>query len=185
MKRFTSPPVNVPTARLPVLLFTLLLAGVARAEPKAAVTNFALSPESLITWPFEEIRAAETVSLDDLRDASRKAALARIRQLPHLTTLKFYGCDLSGVDENDPVSPTVKAVLISGGKVSQGTIRWLAKHPSGATLVIGCDVRNLQLDLGHFKWLTFDNCQLSRSAVVKLVKSATQVTFKEVTLADD
>jgi len=57
--------------------------------------------------------------------------------------------------------------------------------PSGIEIGFGCDVRRLDLDLGEFKLVMFDNCQVSRSAVAKLVEKLTQMTFKEVTLDDD
>lgn len=154
------------------------------SSAEEVITDFAFSPESLIDRPFDAIRDAEVLSLDDLLDKDRRAALERIRQLPKLTTLKFYRCDLSKVDEDHPVPAKVHTVLISGGKVSQGTVRWLAKFPAGTTLVFGCDVRGLEFNLGKFSWVTFDNCEMSRSAIVKLVENTTQVTFKEVTLVE-
>jgi hypothetical protein len=115
-----------------------------------------------------------------------KAALSRIRELPNLETLKLYHADLSKVDEKDPIPPKVNAVLIGGCRISQGTLRWLAKFPSGAEITFGgCDVRNMDLDLGKFMWVMFDNCEISTSAVPKLVKRLTQATFKECTLTDE
>lgn len=166
------------------LLCIFLTAPMSHAQPEQLSTDFAFSPESLIDRPLDAIRDAETLSLDDLLDRDRRAALERIQQLPKLTTLKFYGCDLSKVDEKDPVPAKVHTVLISSGKISQGTIRWLAKFPAGTTLVFGCDVRRLEFGLGKFRWVTFDNCEMSRAAVTKLVEKMTQVTFKEVTLVD-
>lgn len=168
-----------------LVLFILICAQMSHAGAEEVITDFAFSPESLIDRPLDDIRDVETLSLDDLLDKDRRAALERIQQLPKLTTLKFYGCDLTMVDEKDPVPAKVQTVLISSGKVSQGTIRWLAKFPSGTDLVFGCDVRGLEFNLGKFSWVTFDNCEMSRSAVTKLVEKMTQVTFKEVTLVDD
>lgn len=167
-----------------ILLLALVFPRVACAEPEKPITDFAFSGESLIKRPFDEIRDAETVTIDDLVDTDRKAALSRIQQLPKVTTLNLYGCDLSRVDATDPVPAKVTDVLIAGGKISQGTIRWLAKFPSGTTLTFGCDVRGLDFNLGKFSWLTFNNCMMSRSAVTKLVEKMRQVKFKEVTLAD-
>jgi hypothetical protein len=166
-------------------LFTLLLANLTIAEPDKVITDFGMGVELLLDRPLDEIREAKTLSIDDATEQNCKAALSRIRELPKLEYLSFYGCDLSGVNENDPVPEKVKAVLIAGGKISQGTVRWLAKYPSGVEIVFGCDVRNLEFDLGKFKWVTFDNCDISRSAVTTLVKTLTPVTFKECTLAED
>jgi len=168
--------------RLVILL--ALLPALSSATPDE-VTDFAYSVDTLLDVPLDEIRAAETFSIDDLRDKDRKAVLARLAGLPKLKTLKFYGCDLSQVNASDPIPPKVKTVVISGGKVSQGTIGWLSKFPSGVEVVFGCDVRRLQFELGEFKWVTFDNCQVSKSAVVKLVENMTQVTFKEVELSGE
>ena len=167
------------------LLVALLVTTMSGAQPEKAATDFAYAVEQLLRVPLDEIRSAETLTIDDLRDKDRRAVLTRLAELPKLTTLKFYGCDLSHVDEHDPVPATVNSVLISGGKISQGTIRWLSKFPAGIDIVFGCDVRKLKFDLGKFKWVTFDNCDMSRSAVAKLVEIMTQVTFKEVTLAND
>jgi hypothetical protein len=161
----------------------LILAFVSRAEPAKPITDFAFSAETLITTPMDEMRQTETFSLDDLTDKDRKAALSRIAEFPKLATLKLYSCDLSHVDEKDAVPAKVKAVIISGGKVSQGTIRWLAKFPSGIEIWFGsCDVRKLDLDLGKFKWVSFDDCEMSRSAITKLIENTMQVIFKEVKL---
>lgn len=167
-----------------VLSCALMFAQMPKPGAEEVITDLAFSPESLIDRPLDDIRDVETLSLDDLLDKDRRAALERIQQLPKLTTLKLYHCDLSKVNETDPVPANVMTVLISSGKVSQGTIRWLAKFPSGTTLVLGCDVRGLEFSLGGFSWVTFDNCDISRSAITKLVEKMTQVTFKEVTLVD-
>jgi hypothetical protein len=171
-------------ARVPALLI-LLLVPTSHADPQDVITNLLFSPQALLDVPFDEIRHAETCSLDDLVEKDRKAVLARVAALPKLTTLKLYGCDLSRVDEKDPVPAKVKSLLISGGKVSQGTIRWLAKFPAGVEVGLACDLRGLDLDLGAFKWVFVQNCRMSRSAVAKLVEKTTQVTFKEVELVDD
>lgn len=165
-----------------LLLFPLPDTPMSRAEPEQVITDFDYAVDQLLSVPLAEIRAAETLTVQELLDTDRKAVLSRLAALPKLTTLKFYSCNLSNVGENDPIPVTVKTVLISGGSVSQGTIRWLSKFPAGIEIVFGCDVRNLEFDLGSFTWVTFDNCELSRSAVTKLIEKLRQVTFKEVTL---
>jgi hypothetical protein len=156
------------------------------AEPRRSVTDFSFSPSTLIATPLDEIRDAETVSLDDLTGKDRQAALSRIHHLPKVTNLSFYGCDLSTVDERDPVPAKVKTLMISGGKVSQGTFRWIAKFPSGTGLTfVLCNLRGLNVTTGKFSWLAFDNCTMSRSAVSKIVENSEQVTFKEDTLVED
>jgi len=169
-----------------LIFLTLALSSAFGAEPEKPVTDFGFYAEELITRPMDEIRQAETISLEDLTDKDRKAALSRIAEFPKLATLKFYSCDLSHVDEKDAVPAKVKTVIISRGKVSQGTLRWLAKFPSGIEITFGgCDICKLDLELGEFKWVRFDGCQMSRSAVAKLVEKLTQVTFKEIKLDDD
>jgi hypothetical protein len=166
-----------------VLIFAQML----HAEPSRRNDDiaFTVSPEWLMTTSIAKIRDLETLSLDGLTEKDRKAALSRLQELPKLTTLEFYSCDLSKIAESDPVPAKVKTVLIAGGKVSQGTIGWLARFPSGTTLIFGCDVHGLDFNLGKFSWLTFDGCKLSRSSVTKLIETMTQVTFKEVTLIND
>jgi len=173
--------------RLPsYLLLMLLLATPSRAEPEKPITDFGMTAELLLSTPAEELREARTLSVEDLAEQNCKAALSRIRELPKLETLKLYHADLSRVDEKDPIPPKVNAVLIGGCKISQGTLRWLAKFPSGAEITFGgCDLRKMDLDLGKFMWVMFDNCDVSTSAVLGLVKRLTQVTFKECTLTDD
>lgn len=168
-----------------LFLLVVVIPLLSHADPEKVITDFGFGPDMLLRSPLDEIITAETLSLDDLTEADRKASLARIKELPKLTELNFYGCDLSHVDENDLVPQHVKRVLLADGKVSQGTLRWLAKFPAGTTLVFGCDVTGLDFKLGKFSWLMFDNCKMSRSAVTKLVEKMTQVTFKEVTLMDD
>ena len=165
-----------------VVILLPFLPTLSRAAPDE-VTDFAYSVDMLLDVPLADIRSAQTFTITDLRDKDRKAVLGRLASLPKLKTLKFNGCDLSHVDASDPVPPKVETVLIDDGKVSQGTIRWLSKFPSGVEIVFGCDVRRLEFELGNFKWVTFDNCQVSKSAVIKLIEKMTQVTFKEVTLA--
>src|SRR6202035_3935680 len=106
-----------------LLLCTLVFAQMSYAKPEKVITDFSFSADTLTRTPFDEMRDAETISLDDLVNKDRQAALSKIQKLPKLTTLKFYGCDLSQVDEKDPVPAKVETVLISGGTVSQGTIR--------------------------------------------------------------
>jgi hypothetical protein len=168
-----------------LLLVVVMLPPLSHAEPEKVITDFGFGPDMLLRSPLDEIISAETLSLDDLTEADRKASLARIKELPKLTELNFYKCDLSHVDESDPVPQHVKRVLLDGGKVSQGTIRWLAKFPAGTTLVIGCDVHGLKLEFGKFFSLRFDNCTMSRSAVLPLVEKMTEVTFREVTFVAD
>jgi uncharacterized protein YjbI with pentapeptide repeats len=172
-------------SKILLLLVIAVFSALANAEPEKVITDFGFGPDMLLRSPLDEIIAAETLSLDDLTEVDRKASLARIQELPKLTELNFYGCDLSHVDENNPVPQQVKTVLLAGGKVSQGTLRWLAKFPVGTTLVVGCDVHGLKLEFGKFSWLTFDNCTMSKSAVLPLVEKMTQVTFKEVTFAKE
>lgn len=167
-----------------VVMFLIpILATITFAAPQKPITDLAYSVETLITTPIAELRQTETFSLDDLAEKDRKAALSKIAELPQLTTLKLYSCDLSHVDKNNAIPAKVKTVVISGGKLSQGTIDWLAKFPSGIEIFVGsCDVRKLNLDFGKFKWVTIDNCEISRSAVTRLVENTRQVTFKEVAL---
>ena len=174
--------------RLPsyLTLLTLLLATLSHAEPEMPITDFGMTAELLLSTPVEELREARALSVEDVTEQDRKAALWRIRELSMLETLKLYHADLSKVDEKDPIPPKVNAVLIGGCRISQGTLRWLAKFPSGAEITFGgCDLRKMDLDLGKFMWVMFDNCEVSTSAVPKLVKRLTQVTFKECTLTDD
>jgi len=168
-------------------VLTLLLAvGFTGAEKPQAITDFAVRPQDLLRSDFDELKDARTLSVDDLTDKDLSAVLSRIRELPNLETLRFYSADLSRVDENDAVPAKVNAVLIAGGKISQGTIRWLAKFPKGVELVFGgCDTRKLELDLGEFKWVSFESCKMSPAAVAKLARNLTQVTFKECELGEE
>jgi hypothetical protein len=168
------------------VLALLLAVGFTGAERPKAITDFAFAPEGLLSSEMEEIKDARTLSVDDLTDKDGSAVLSRIRELPNLKTLRFYSADLSRVDENDPVPDKVNFVLVADGRISQGTIRWLARFPKGVELVFGgCDTRGLELDLGEFKWVTFDNCKVSPAVVAKLVRRLTRVTFKECELGEE
>jgi hypothetical protein len=143
--------------------------------------------EQLLLETFDSIRDFDHIAVSGVKEKDMLAVLARLRQMPNLTSLEFLNCDLSKLNENSPVLPKVRdMVFAQQGEISQGTIRWLAKFPKGVQLVIGWDVPELTFDdLGEFAWVTFDNCKISRSAL-KLVGSAkvTKVTFKEITLVE-
>jgi adenylosuccinate synthase len=164
----------------------LLAANLAHAQLDEPIQDFGMTAQLFLSSPLDEVRAATALSIEDVTKGDVETLLSRIRKLEKLETLKFYSGDLSTLDANDPIPSKVKAVLIGGCKISQGTLRWLAKLTSGTEIVFGgCNARSLDFDLGKFKWVTFDNCALSRSAIVKLVQRLTQVTFKECTLKEE
>jgi hypothetical protein len=118
--------------------------------------------------------------------SNRQEALKRIAALPKLTVLRFLHSDLSKLDENDPVPPTVKCVDIEGGPISPSTLRWLAKFPPGDQLQLGvCDLRGLDLTGLKFNTLSIGSCQLLRGAIVPLVEKTWKVEFKECELFDE
>jgi hypothetical protein len=169
-----------------VLLLGLLLPFLCCAdEAEEEATDIDYAVASLLKAPFEEIRDAERVTVQQLADEDRKAVLERLGELPKLSRLTFIDCDLSGVDETHPIPARVETLEILGGnKLSQGTINWVAKFPRGVGLWVGSDVSGLDLDLGKSKAVTFEHCAVPRSAVAKLVEDHEHVTFEGVTLAD-
>jgi hypothetical protein len=168
------------------VFLVVVMCGFAMAEPKQEDIEFTYSPQSLLDSPIAEINSHETISLDGLAGKDQKAALTRLQELPKLTEIKFYNCDLSKVDSTDPIPLKVKTVLLAGGKISQSTLRWLAKFPAGTELVFGgYNLQGLDLKLGKFSWVTVDNCKISRACIMQLVGGTTQATFKEVTIVED
>ena len=163
-----------------------IFASALQAEPEKAIKDLGpLSPDLFLKMPFDELADVESLSLLKLSGQQKIQTLALVQRLPKLVTLRFDYCDLTSFDAKDTVPAKVTSVIIADGKISQGTIRWLAKFPEGTSLLFGCNVRGLDFNLGKFSWLTFDGCEISRSAVTKLVEKMTQVTFKEVTLVDE
>jgi len=134
---------------------------------------------------FNSIRNFDSLAIGEISAKDMPLVLARMKEMPKLQTIKFFGCDLSNLDEKSPALENVKTVLIANGKFSQGTFRWLAKFPKGSELVFGgLDMRGSSFDdLGKFTWITFDNCKISNSAL-KLIGKVTEVAFKEVTLVE-
>lgn len=178
-----------------ILLFTVLCMSTStsnsQTKPSGPMTNDTMpmyGTEDLLSETFDSIRNFDHLVVGHVKEKDMPAILARLQQMPKLTTLEFLHCDLSKMDENSPVPANVKELGIAQeGGISQSTLRWLAKFPKGKKLLFGCDVRKLSFDdLGKFTWITFDNCEISRSAL-KLVGDTKifQVTFKEVTFVDD
>jgi len=177
-----------------ILLLALICMSVptsgSQTKPSGPMTNDTAptwGTEDLLSETFDSLRDLDRLAVDGVEAKDMPAVLARLRQMPNLTTLEFVACDLSGVDENSPVPANVKNLGITDqGKVSQGTIRWLATFPKGTQLVFNTGVPNLSFDdLGSFTWITFDNCEISQTAL-KLVGDPKigKVTFIEVTLTE-
>ena|SRR5882762_8704338 len=167
-------------------IFILILASTLQAQPKEPNTYYSLGAQAFIDEPADRIANAETLWLGDITGKNKAATLAKIKGLGHLTALTFDDCDLSQINENDPVPAKVNNVGIGGHcKISQGTIRWFAKFPTDGEISFGCNVRGLELKLGKFSSATFSNCEISRSEVAKIVERIQQVTFIEVRLRDD
>jgi hypothetical protein len=129
--------------------------------------------------------ALEDMTIDLDKTVDRQDTLKKLAALEKLTTLQFFNCDLSKINENDPIPQKVDSVLIRGGKVSQSTIRWLAKFPSGVEIVFVGDLRGLDFQLGHFNVARFRDCKMSRSAIGLIVEKMRICSFEEVTLFDD
>ena len=120
-----------------------------------------------------------------LKEKDRRAVFARIQQLPELSELQLFGCDLSQVDQSDPLPSNVRHFVIAGGKVSQSTLRWLSKVPGGTKITFGgCDLRGIEFKFPEYTWLKFDSCELSAPAATELVTRSEQVIFLECSLSD-
>jgi hypothetical protein len=142
--------------------------------------------QDLLTEEFNRVRDYDSLSIKDIEGKDVPAVLARLRQMPNLSTIKFHACDLSKVDENSPLPEKIKTVLLADGSISQGTLRWLAKFPNGNELIFaGLDTRRLTFDdLGKFTWITFNKCEIPQSAI-NLAGKVTLVTFNDITLVPD
>lgn len=156
---------------------------VANADDRMKELNY--SGEDFLTTPQADLDSCETLELDGFKEKERSAVLRRVTELPKLTVLNLTGCDLSLTDEKDPVLTKVKIVLIAGGKLSQNTIRWLSRFPTGTGIAFAeCDVRRLEFDLPNFHSLTFQECDMLKSQIAKLVQKH-DVRFTENTFHDD
>jgi uncharacterized protein YjbI with pentapeptide repeats len=169
-----------------ILPWVFVFGATLHAQAQKPISYFSLGAQAFLDEPMEEIANAEELFLGGVTGENKATTLARIQRLARLTTLKFDDCDLSQVNENDPVPAKVNEVAIGGHcKISQGTIRWLAKFPTKGDIYFGCNVRGLEFSLGNFTTATFNNCEISRSAVASIVERFQQVTFHEVTLQNE
>jgi len=95
---------------------------------------------------------------------------------------------VAGFDRMNGLGPNSTTLLLGSDKAT-GQYPVLASYVPKTTKSLGRSgfavLYKPDLDLGKFKWVMFDNCQMSRSAVAKPIEKLTQVTFKEVTLDDD
>jgi len=166
-----------------LILLWPTISHVANADERMDELNY--SGEDFLKVPKRDLESCGTLELDGFKEKERSAVLRRVTELPKLTVLNLTGCDLSLTDENDPVPTNVKIVLIAGGKLSQKTIRWLSKFPPGTGILFAeCDVRRLEFDLPNIHTLTFQDCELLKSQIAKLVQKH-DVRFTENTFHDD
>lgn len=156
---------------------------VSNADERMEELNY--SGEDFLKVPKGDLESCGTLELDGFKEKERSAVLRRVTELPKLTVLNLTGCDLSLTDEKDPVPTNVKIVLIAGGKLSQKTIRWLSKFPTGTGIAFAeCDVRRLKFDLPNVHFLAFEHCEVLKSQIPKLVQKH-DVRFTENTFHDD
>lgn len=143
------------------------------------------TPASLLKCSLDEIRNCKRMLLWGLTEKDRRAVFVRIQQLPELSELQLFGCDLSQLDQSDPLPAKVKTFVIAGGKVSQSTLRWLSKVPGETKVTFGgCDLRGMKFNFPERTWLKFDSCELSAPAATELVTRSEQVIFLECSLSD-
>jgi len=143
------------------------------------------TPASLLKCSLDEIRKCKTMVLWGLKEKDRRAVFARIQQLPELSELQLFGCDLSQLDQSDPLPAKVKTFVIAGGKVCQSTLRWLSKVPGETKVTFGgCDLRGMKFNFPERTWLKFDSCELSAPAATELVTRSEQVIFLECRLSN-
>lgn len=143
------------------------------------------TPASLLKCSLDEIRNCKRMLLWGLTEKDRRAVFVRIQQLPELSELQLFGCDLSQLDQSDPLPTTVKTFVVAGGTVSQGTLRWLSKVSGGTKITFGgCDLRGIKFKFPEYTWLKFDSCELSAPAATELVTRSEQVIFLECALSD-
>lgn len=134
---------------------------------------------------FEFYGAPSEFHLFSLAEPDRGAALLNLAKLKSVTSLVLFNCDLSHTSEADPLPEKLTFISISGGKLSQSSMRWLAKMPEGSVIIFTLDVRGLEFNLGHGKWITISNgSRISRDAAIHLVRSGEKVRFNQVELVD-
>jgi hypothetical protein len=161
---------------------------VPQTMPSNYDTEFTYSLEDVVRLS-QRMRDWKSLSLEKVKfegTRENEDVLKRIADLPNLTTLKFFSCDLSQLNENSPIPAKVEEVVIMGGKFSQSTIRWLAKFPSGGKLTFGsCDLRGLNLQTGKFATLGLEDCKIGREAALLLIEKSYRVVFQETIFLED
>lgn len=173
------------SALINFLLAVLLSGQVATTQSIRTLEFGSAWPERFLNTPIPQIAGDKTVNLLNMTEIDREAVIAKLSKMQNLESVTFLSCDLSSLNEKDPIPPRLTFVAIAGGRITQKSIGWLAKLPEGSEIFLSGNLRGLNIDVGPGKDLVFSNCVMSRTVVLKIIEQLGEATFDQITVVDE